>query len=104
MLKQRRKIQALNQACDLDRDSYKKSLTLFLTVTGVFVFCWAPFVIQGYLLHAHSSHKIYHRVFLLLALLNCGLNFFIYAWKNKDFKAAYRRLLFDSCKSEHEVC
>ena len=55
MLKQRRKIQALNQACDLDRDSYKKSLTLFLTVTGVFVFCWAPFVIQGYLMHTHTA-------------------------------------------------
>ena len=103
-MKQRRKIQALNQACGVDRDSYKKSLMLFLTVTGVFVVCWAPFVIQGFLMYTSHSHHDFYRGFLRLALLNCGLNFFIYAWKNKDFKAAYKRLLLDSCKSEHEVC
>ena len=77
---------------------------LFLTVTGVFVVCWAPFVIQGFLMYTSHSHHDFYRGFLRLALLNCGLNFFIYAWKNKDFKAAYKRLLLDSCKSEHEVC
>ncbi|KAK7491147.1 hypothetical protein BaRGS_00017584 [Batillaria attramentaria] len=101
--KQRRKIQALNQPSEHDRDSYKKSVKLFLTVLGVFVLCWSPFVVQGFIMYIFEENHDYHRAFLLLALLNCGLNFFIYAWKNKDFKTAFRRILFESCKNEHDV-
>ncbi|KAK7097739.1 hypothetical protein V1264_004673 [Littorina saxatilis] len=104
VIKQRKKIQAVNQLCDLDRDSYKKSLRLFLTVLGVFVVCWSPYVVQGFLLYVFGRRHDYRRAFLLLALLNCGLNFFIYAWKNKDFRAAYRRLLVDRCRPEPVIC
>lgn len=100
---QRRKIRAVNQLTEECNGSYQKSVRLFLTVIGVFVLCWCPFVICGFVSYICCKDRNMHKSLLHLALLNSGLNFFIYALKNKEFKVAFRRLLFGKCKPQESL-
>jgi hypothetical protein len=55
VLKQRRRVREVNQPTltfnVLDTKSYRKSLRMFLAVLGVFIACWAPFAVQGFVFY-----------------------------------------------------
>lgn len=103
VLIQRRKIREVNQKSDArTADAFKKSVCLFMIIFGVFVLCWSPFVSQGFVAYLYHQDLNHYRPLLCLALANSGLNFFIYAWKNRDFRTACKRMLFGKCRSVSE--
>ena len=66
-----------------------KSTGLFLTINCLFVLSWAPNVV--YILVGGSDRVVGFVTFV--AMSNSGMNFVIYAWKNRQFARAYKRLL-----------
>ena len=80
-----------------------RAVKLFLVVYGVFLFCWLPqFVSQAALtaVGASGTRSSLYRWFYGLGFLNSGMNFFIYAYMNKDFRSAFRSFL---CRKKTEV-
>lgn len=71
-------------------------------VLGCFCICWLPYqvclVTQLYDAAVNKttavvSQELYYSCCYLLATSNSSMNPFIYAWKNQDFKSAFRELL-----------
>ncbi|GFN82829.1 octopamine receptor beta-1r [Plakobranchus ocellatus] len=70
---------------------YAKTLAL---VIGVFLALWLPYLVSVFVkLVAGVTLDIWLQTYLvLLAVLNSGINPWIYAFKNKEFRHAFRRL------------
>ena len=70
---------------------YAKTLAL---VIGVFLALWLPFLVSMFVkLVAGVTLSIWVQTYLVLvAVLNSGINPWIYAFKNKEFRHAFRRL------------
>ncbi|XP_014206696.1 5-hydroxytryptamine receptor 1A-like [Copidosoma floridanum] len=78
--------------------SYSKSNQAVLTILGCFSLCWLPYIAVMLLqvLRYEPSLIVYFLVDWL-AMCNCGINPFLYAWKNLTFRKAYSHLL--RCKA-----
>ncbi|KAL7290218.1 hypothetical protein TKK_0015923 [Trichogramma kaykai] len=91
----------LTGANDLDRDSsQKKSIQVVLPILGCFTIFWLPYVVVA-LVHVidvdqQPSPTIY-RVMFSMAMLNSAVNPIIYAWKNRAFRKAFKKLM--RCRS-----
>ncbi|KAF4520431.1 hypothetical protein B566_EDAN004002 [Ephemera danica] len=73
-----------------------KSLQVVSFVLGCFCICWLPYLIIGTLLvmGVHSGElPLAYSLSFSFAMANSCMNPIIYAWKNKDFKCAFRELL-----------
>ncbi|XP_059141813.1 uncharacterized protein LOC131929564 [Physella acuta] len=75
---------------------YAKTLAL---VIGVFLALWFPYLIYIFALTISAiKFNIWLQTYLiLLAVLNSGINPWIYAFKNNEFRAAFRRMLKECC-------
>lgn len=58
-----------------------------------FAICWLPFSIVISLRAFNLSSRTLYKSTFFLALSNSGMNPLIYAWKNHDFRRAFKRLL-----------
>ena len=70
-----------------------KSTGLFITINCIFAICWAPFVVYSF---GRGLLPVTDRgagFVTLVAMSNSAMNFVIYAWKNRQFARAYKRLL-----------
>ncbi|KAL8576158.1 hypothetical protein ACOMHN_027813 [Nucella lapillus] len=77
---------------------YAKTLAL---VMGVFFVLWAPYLasmVTGVVANVHVSPWLWNYL-TLLAVLNSGLNPWIYAFKNNDFRTAFRKTLKACCSA-----
>ncbi|XP_066595260.1 histamine H2 receptor-like [Prorops nasuta] len=76
--------------------AYSKSVQEILLVLGCFTIFWLPYLIVitiktiGW--YKDSTHIIY-KITFSLALANSGMNPMIYAWKNKNFRKAFMKLI-----------
>ncbi|XP_015595315.1 D(2)-like dopamine receptor [Cephus cinctus] len=73
-----------------------KSVQVVLLVLGCFSICWLPYLIvacsRAFDWHKKASPVVYKSMFSL-AMANSGMNPMIYAWKNKNFRKAFQKLL-----------
>ena len=74
------------------RDRFK-STGLFVTVNCIFALCWAPFVVYGSVVRVLPESDTAAGFVQFVAIANSGMNFVIYACKNRQFARAYKRLL-----------
>ncbi|XP_033102239.1 melatonin receptor type 1B-like [Anneissia japonica] len=67
----------------------KTSLIVLLT----FMICWTPTVIQVVFDRNFKTPDGVVQAFAFLALANSSINPFIYAWRNRHFRKAYKRII-----------
>ena len=70
-----------------------KSAGLFVTINSIFALCWAPIVVYSLVRGVLPASERAAGFVTFVALSNSGMNFVIYAWKNRQFARAYKRLL-----------
>ena len=71
---------------------------MMLINLGVFTACWAPTVL---LLHLFLTGVVGANIFIgayIIAFLNSGMNFFIYAARNDTYRTAFRLMCCCCCK------
>ncbi|XP_041378011.1 adenosine receptor A2b-like [Gigantopelta aegis] len=77
-----------------------KYIRLFLLVYCLFVMFWLPVFLVFLIKYVTGYHSLVsQRIAITMAFLNSGSNFFVYVWKNKDFRRALQRMC--ACKREH---
>ncbi|XP_077996388.1 trace amine-associated receptor 5-like [Glandiceps talaboti] len=95
--KQSRQIAVQEQA--LETTTFKKSLKATKTVAiviGAFVICWLPFITWTNFIEIASPKCWTIRFLYFLSLLvvsNSALNPAIYAWRNREFRESFTKLL-----------
>ncbi|XP_071944065.1 octopamine receptor beta-2R-like [Antedon mediterranea] len=67
----------------------KTSFIILIT----FMICWTPAVLQVVFDRNHSAPSVLVHAFALLSLANSSVNPFIYAWRNRHFRNAYKRII-----------
>lgn len=80
---------------------YAKTIAV---VIGVFVCLWLPYQVCLFLVYIGYNDKSQwvNNYLMLLAFCNSGINPWIYAYQNHDFRSAYKRLS-DSCKCKKTI-
>ena len=98
--KQGMAIAALNQPYDTFEASanrqQKRIAKMMITVLGTYFGCWIPQSIASVLLNTYPSSMFFvvlEKITELIFWINTWANPIIYAWKSKDFRAAFRKLL-----------
>ena len=77
----------------LSPSSEVKAVKMFAITIGVYCLCFIVSAVVN-LSTTRARHNILvDNAFILLTLVNSGANCFIYAWKNGDFKEAYKKIL-----------
>ena len=77
---------------------HKAAVTLGIIV-GVFLFCWMPFFVINLMIPLFQDIPIViFKILTWLGYVNSCLNPIIYSIFNKDFRNAFRRILFSKCK------
>ncbi|XP_025074394.1 histamine H2 receptor isoform X1 [Pogonomyrmex barbatus] len=74
----------------------RKSVQVVLLILGCFSICWFPyFVIACLRTFGWKTHSImiWYKSTFALAIANSGMNPFIYAWKNTNFRKAFQKIL-----------
>ena len=98
--KQVHQTRGMGQA-DKNHDNSKTRATITLgVVMAAFIVSWSPYLIC-YLLHGTGvlkpetvpSHDLLLLCMSFLGMANSSINFCIYAWKNRDFRKAYKNIL-----------
>ncbi|XP_041349180.1 histamine H2 receptor-like [Gigantopelta aegis] len=82
-----------------------KGVRLMLLVCGGFFVCWCPYHLCIVISHvSYVSEDVLDALFPL-GILNSGVNFVIYALMNRDFRAAFYRIISSvpRCCREHAV-
>ncbi|CAH1796121.1 unnamed protein product [Owenia fusiformis] len=81
----------------VDNRANIKSAKVLGIIVGIYLFCWAPLFIVGFcntpLPNQTETVGVLFTVSGLLASLNSVVNPFIYGWKNKQFRKAYKKVL-----------
>lgn len=75
---------------------HMKSIKVLAMVVGAFIICWSPFVvitIIEMLFFVNDAMILVSLFVFFLALINSVLNPIIYAWKNSEFRTAFKKLL-----------
>ena len=93
-------IRALQVRAEKKRFNSKAIKTLSLLLAAFYI-AWIPHFIVGAVKFFRpgidkSLYMLLHHITIKVGLMNSAVNFFIYAYNNKDFKRAYKQLL---CKS-----
>ena len=98
--KQGKAIAALNQPYDTYEASanrqQKRIAKMMITVLGTFFLCYIPQSLASVLLKTYTnslSIVILEKITVLIYWTNTWVNPIIYAWKSKDFRVAFRKLL-----------
>ena len=100
--KQRRTIQVQenHRGTSMNTKSENKTAVTLAIVVGLFCACWFPinvvFLMLGLGIYKPVDETIY-QVCLFVAITNSALNTFIYGWRNRGFRQAYRKILH--CKT-----
>ena len=76
---------------------------LMAFVLGVFAICWGPYCI-GVILEAFIFEKSIYSTIVInflgaFAVLNSGLNWLVFGWKNPEFRKAFRMICMSKCCS-----
>ncbi|KAK6177031.1 hypothetical protein SNE40_015220 [Patella caerulea] len=69
---------------------------LFL-IYGIFLLCWMPVILYIILVRFFEIPVLVLNITLPIAVLNSGMNFIIYAVKNKDYRKAFKEILHLDC-------
>ncbi|XP_055954894.1 beta-2 adrenergic receptor-like [Patella vulgata] len=85
--------QQLASVDDTRQATNMKAVKMFLTVFGIFFICLSPGIVAQNLGRTIGIPNRVVDVTILLAVLNSGMNFFIYAVKNTDFRRAFAKML-----------
>ncbi|KAK7465249.1 hypothetical protein BaRGS_00037586, partial [Batillaria attramentaria] len=81
------------------RSHGRRSVYVFFTLNVLFAVCWIPYL-TVILLGKTVDVGYAARAFLFfIASCNSGVNFVIYAWKTKEFRRAYKRLVVSHCSN-----
>ena len=93
--------------------SQRKTIITILIVTGLFIVAWSPMFTLTLLVQslpesnrlALSSNVCIRRVPKWMQYINSGLNPFVYAYKNNDFRTTFKRMVFSvmRCQSFQQV-
>ncbi|XP_077996389.1 octopamine receptor beta-2R-like [Glandiceps talaboti] len=90
---------AVQQHITFETATFKKALKAtktFAIVIGAFAICWIPFAIMAPIVQLPSAECgtpwLYYIVFSL-AVSNSAVNPAIYAWRNRDFRESFIKLL-----------
>ncbi|ESO99346.1 hypothetical protein LOTGIDRAFT_158431 [Lottia gigantea] len=75
-----------------------KIIKVLFLVYGIFLMCWLPVVICVTISIPSDLPYIALDITLPIAILNSGMNFMVYAVKNKDFRKAFKGMLCYCCK------
>ncbi|XP_067671180.1 adenosine receptor A3-like [Haliotis asinina] len=70
-----------------------KLIQLFMMVFGTFIVCWTPCMVALAVGYTSGISTDVMNFLVPLAVANCGMNFFIYAFKNSDFRRAFKNIL-----------
>ncbi|XP_071944254.1 octopamine receptor beta-2R-like [Antedon mediterranea] len=62
-------------------------------VLSAFIICWTPFVLLVVLHKKHVAPSVLASMLVLLSLANSSINPFIFAWRNRQFRNAYKRII-----------
>ncbi|XP_060519845.1 histamine H2 receptor-like isoform X2 [Cylas formicarius] len=91
------RIRSSNQSIPALRDS--KSFQVMLTILGYFTVFWMPYLIIAICARYYRERNfaLLYEVAFNLAVANSGMNPVIYAWKNRNFRDAFLKLI--RCKS-----
>ena len=74
-----------------------KVARMILIVTGIFVLCWAPFIIIIVLVHFCKNCTVTGKTVTFVKLMhymNSGINPFIYGYLNRHFSAAFKEIAY----------
>jgi len=70
---------------------------MVLLILGCFSISWLPYCILVYVRMFSSSETqlimIFYKFAFILVMANSGMNPFIYAWKNANFRRAFQKIL-----------
>ena len=106
--KQGQAIAALNQSYNTHEATtnpqQKRIAKMMITVLGTYFACYLPQIAASIILNSKRTvfNQMVERGTVLIYWANIWLNPVIYAWKSKDFKVAFRKLL--RLKPPNEVC
>lgn len=77
-----------------NKRDYRTTKTLFI-VLGLFYMCWTPFTITAIIFYFYRNVYNWNadHITFYLGVLNSCMNPFIYGWRNRNFRRAYRILL-----------
>ncbi|XP_011689274.1 PREDICTED: D(2) dopamine receptor isoform X2 [Wasmannia auropunctata] len=76
--------------------SDRKSVQVVLLILGCFSICWFPYFVVACMRTfgwKTNSISIWYKSTFALAIANSGINPFIYAWKNTNFRKAFQKIL-----------
>lgn len=79
------------------RKKEKRATLILGLIMGSFIACWLPFFIMYILRLAYDIPNIAFLTAFWLGYMNSALNPVIYTIFNKDFRRAFRRILFKWC-------
>ncbi|XP_012532915.1 histamine H2 receptor isoform X1 [Monomorium pharaonis] len=74
----------------------RKSVQVVLLILGCFSICWFPYFVVACMRTfgwRTNSMTIWYKSTFALAIANSGMNPFIYAWKNTNFRKAFQKIL-----------
>lgn len=82
-----------NQSISAKEDArFKKRIVqMLLTVTGLFLVCFLPFVLGSAAMMSHIS--IFNKVATFLVYCNCTFNPFVYAFASSSYRQAFKEVL-----------
>ena len=94
---QRNMIMAINAVINGNEFSEKdrKIQNMLITVLGIFYVCWMPrlSIMLWEAVAGHKDYRVLKRSFEVLCLCNSFINPFVYAFKSRQFRAAFKLLL-----------
>lgn len=72
-----------------------QKLKMMVTILGVFIVCWGPYVVIISILFFHDSPdiRLARRSALIPGVINSALNWLVYGYFNKDFRTAFKEIL-----------
>ncbi|XP_070163554.1 adenosine receptor A2b-like isoform X3 [Polyergus mexicanus] len=73
-----------------------KSVNVVLLILGCFSICWLPFFVMACIQFFGEKTDVTmlcYKCAFALAVANSGMNPFIYAWKNTNFRKAFQKIL-----------
>jgi len=82
----------------------RKSVQVVLLILGCFSICWFPYFVVACMRTfgwRTNSMAIWYKSTFALAIANSGMNPFIYAWKNANFRKAFQKILHFKSPNEN---